>query len=79
MGTWAGTITHESTTAASGSSLSMLKSNIACILLWQHGQYAVETEVTDAHPVSYDNNVGNKAWVLLIISLQEDAFAGVAM
>lgn len=38
----------------------MLKSNIACILLWQHGQYAVETEITDAHPVSYDNNVGNK-------------------
>lgn len=38
-----------------------------------------KTEVTNAHPIGYDNDVGKKTWVLLIIRLQEDAFAGVQM
>ena len=78
MGTWAGTITHESPTAASGSSLLMLYSKMACLLVCQHyGQSAAEAGVTNAHPVSYDNNVGYKTRVLLIITPQWDAFAGV--
>lgn len=65
---------------ALGSSLLMLKlEKKGCILVCQHGQATAEAEVTNAHPVSYDNNVGKKTRLLLIIPLQEDAFAGVEM
>lgn len=62
------------------SSLSVLNSKMACTLVCQHYcQSAAESEVTNAHPVSYDNNVGNKTGVLLIIPPPEDACAAVAM